>query len=131
MIDCVSVRYQTVVSVLTCILKCTVLSCFKLRRLIEKKVFYPQDGCGGCKISPLGTHTILETPPSPSEGGVSRIICVNFKNFAGLSGVFTLFSVSEERVPKLLKTDLNCRQETYLPHLLVIKFTPMWTNRIV
>ena len=73
--DYVSVRYRTipVVSVLTCILQCTVLNCFKLRRLIENKVFYPQGGCGGRKNFSFRHCRHLGDSPSPArEGGVEK-----------------------------------------------------------
>ena len=72
--NCVSVRYRTVpvVLVLTCILQCTgtVENCFKLRQLLENKVFYPQVRCGGQKIiSPSGTGAIFADSPFPAKEG--------------------------------------------------------------
>ena len=86
---CVSVRYQTVpvVSVLTCILLCTVLNCFKLRWI---KFFTPRAGVVGKNISPSGTRAILETPAFPVWGGGKE----NLRNFWILAGGFVVFYFS-------------------------------------
>ena len=63
LMDCVSVRYRTVsiVLVLTCMLYCTVVNCFKFRQWIERKFFTHKAGLVGEKISTSGTRPILET----------------------------------------------------------------------
>ena len=100
----VYVRYWTipVVSVLTCILQCTVLSCFKLRRLVENKVFYPQGGCGGRKnFSFRHLRHLGDSPLSPPGGGRE-----NLRNFWILAVGFCrllFFLAPEEQVSKQLK----------------------------
>ena len=90
---CVSVRYQTVpvVSVLTCILLCTVLNCFKLRWIKwENKVFYPQGGCGGQKHFSFRHSCHFGDSCFPRQGGGQE----NLRNFWILAGGFVVFYFS-------------------------------------
>ena len=82
LMDCVSVRYQTipVLSVLTCILQCTVVNCLKLRWLIENKVFYPQGGCCGLKHFSFRHWCHLgDTSFLPRKGGGGQERWVTFE----------------------------------------------------
>ena len=103
--DCVSVRYWTVpvVSVLTCILQCTIVNCLKLRQLKENKVFYPQGGCGRPKNLSFRHWCHLGNSPSPAkgQGGGGR---ETFEISPGGFVVLFLFLLaSEEQVPKQSK----------------------------
>ena len=81
LMNCISVRYRTVpvVLVLTCILYCTVLNCFKLRKSIKNKFFTHRAGVVGKKNFSFVQWCHLGNSPSPAKGGGVERGCITFE----------------------------------------------------